>query len=119
MVICANKILKAVITLLIIWVWGASIIKVQSLYNCGECEETSQHVVRADNLVDHMRSKHDQSSYNCGECGETFDNNRTLSEHVGRTHKDEGKLWRAVEHRMTRTIKMAVIMQMINEIIIN
>ena len=79
----------------------------------------SQHVVRADNLVDHMRSKHDQSSYNCGECGETFDNNRTLSEHVGRTHKDEGKLWRAVEHRMTRTIKMAVIMQMINEIIIN
>ena len=73
MVICANKILKAVITLLIIWVWGASIIKVQSLYNCGECEETSQHVVRADNLVDHMRSKHDQSSYNCGECEETFE----------------------------------------------
>ena len=57
MVICANKILKAVITLLIIWVWGASIIKVQSLYNCGECEETSQHVVRADNLVDHMGQK--------------------------------------------------------------
>ena len=34
-----------------------------------------------------MRSKHDQSSYKCGECGETFDNERTLSEHVGRSHE--------------------------------
>ena len=30
---------------------------------------------------------HHQSSYKCGECGETFDNERTLSEHVGRSHE--------------------------------
>ena len=80
-------ILTAVITLLIIW--GACMIKVRTtVANVKKHLRTpSQHVVRADNLVDHMRSKHDQSSYNCGECGETFDNNRTLSEHVGRTHK--------------------------------
>ena len=43
-----------------------------------------------------------------------------LGELIKETHvKDEGKHWRAVEHTMTRTIKMAVIMQMINEIIIN
>ena len=52
-VICTNKILTAVMTLMIIW--GASM--------------------------------HDQSSYKCGECGETFDNERTLSEHVGRSHE--------------------------------
>ena len=40
-------------------------------------------VNHSDNLNDHMRSKHDQSSY---KCGETFDNERTLSEHVGRSH---------------------------------
>ena len=41
-----------------------------------------------------------------------------LGELIKETHvKDEGKHWRAVEHRMTRTTKMAVIMQMRNEII--
>ena len=41
-----------------------------------------------------------------------------LGELIKETHvKDEGKHWRAVEHRMTRTTKMAVIMQIINKII--
>ena len=72
-VICANKILTAVITLLIIW--GACMIKVRTtVANVKKHLRTpSQHIVRADNLVDHMRSKHDQSSYDCDECGETFE----------------------------------------------